>query len=588
MDYGRQIVSFAGFEVDPRAGEIRRNGQRIKLQNQPFQVLIALLEKPGELVTREALRQRLWPANTFVDFDNGLNIAVRKLRHALDDDVERPRSIETLPGRGYRVIGPVERIPEASRHPVSIEVPVVPPHRTRLWAVLPISLCLALLAGALIHERDDWHRTQTSAVNHSPIASPRVSPPPVPSIAVLGFSNLSSLAGTGWFARALSEQLAMELASGGQLRTIPAEDVARATRALALPDADSYAADTLARIRQTLGADYVVEGSYFVAGLGPQAHIRINFRLQDSRSGSTLASLSETGARDKTLDLIASAGAALREKLGFPTVVWSQAGSFPAGVVFDGANFWVAASDSNRLLKLRKDGGQLSSFPVTHPYGLAYDGSSVWATNPDLDRVTKVDGSTGRVLGAFPVGAHPAGILFDGRNIWVANFRSKTVTKLTLTGTLLGTFPVGRNPHDLAYDGAHVWVTNEFSDSVTKLSIDGDRLGTYDVGRQPWGLVFDGANIWVANQNSNNVMELNLDGVVINTIPTGSGPHGLVFDGTYVWALCFNDGSVTKIQARTATVVGKFPTGGSGPQLAASDGVHVWVANTLSGTVSRM
>ena len=100
-------VRFSSFELDLRAGELRKHGLRIKLQDQPLQVLTLLLEKPGEVVTREQLRDRLWPADTFVDFDHSLNSAVKKLRQALNDDPDVPRFIETLPRRGYRFIAPI-------------------------------------------------------------------------------------------------------------------------------------------------------------------------------------------------------------------------------------------------------------------------------------------------------------------------------------------------------------------------------------------------------------------------------------------------------------------------------------------------
>src|SRR5437016_10823832 len=93
-------VRFGEFEVDLRSGELRRNGARIKLQEQPFQILALLLERPGEVVTREELRKRLWPGGIFVDFENGLNIAVKKLRGALGDEADTPSYIETLPKRG--------------------------------------------------------------------------------------------------------------------------------------------------------------------------------------------------------------------------------------------------------------------------------------------------------------------------------------------------------------------------------------------------------------------------------------------------------------------------------------------------------
>ncbi|HKM49381.1 MAG TPA: winged helix-turn-helix domain-containing protein [Terriglobales bacterium] len=102
-----QPLRFSSFELDLRARELRKHGLRIKLQDQPFQILALLLERPGEVVTREELRDRLWPADTFVDFDHSLNSAVKKLRQALNDDPDVPRFIETLPRRGYRFIAPL-------------------------------------------------------------------------------------------------------------------------------------------------------------------------------------------------------------------------------------------------------------------------------------------------------------------------------------------------------------------------------------------------------------------------------------------------------------------------------------------------
>ena len=104
-------VRFGVFELDPNTGELRKAGVRINLPEQPFQVLEALLDRPGDLVTREELRQRLWPAETFVDFDQGLNAAVRRLRDALGDSADTPRFVETLPRRGYRFIAPVAEPP---------------------------------------------------------------------------------------------------------------------------------------------------------------------------------------------------------------------------------------------------------------------------------------------------------------------------------------------------------------------------------------------------------------------------------------------------------------------------------------------
>src|ERR1700751_3652443 len=101
-------LRFGTFELDVRAGELCKHGLRIRLQEQPLQVLAMLLEHPGEVVAREELQKRLWPADTFVDFDRGLNRAVNKLRQALGDNSKSPRFIEAVARRGYRFIAPVE------------------------------------------------------------------------------------------------------------------------------------------------------------------------------------------------------------------------------------------------------------------------------------------------------------------------------------------------------------------------------------------------------------------------------------------------------------------------------------------------
>jgi DNA-binding winged helix-turn-helix (wHTH) protein len=102
-------VYFGVFELDLRTGQLRRNGSRVKLQEQPFQVLAQLLEKPGDVVTRDDLRERLWPADTFVDFDHSLNAAIRRLRDALGDSAENPIFVETVARRGYRFLAPIAR-----------------------------------------------------------------------------------------------------------------------------------------------------------------------------------------------------------------------------------------------------------------------------------------------------------------------------------------------------------------------------------------------------------------------------------------------------------------------------------------------
>jgi DNA-binding winged helix-turn-helix (wHTH) protein len=101
------IFRFGVFELNPRAGELRKQGMKVRLQGQPVEILVMLLERPGEIVSREELQKNLWAADTFVDFEQGLNNAMKRLRVALDDNADTPRFIETLPRRGYRFIGSV-------------------------------------------------------------------------------------------------------------------------------------------------------------------------------------------------------------------------------------------------------------------------------------------------------------------------------------------------------------------------------------------------------------------------------------------------------------------------------------------------
>src|SRR5215470_5011344 len=119
-----RLVRFGAFEANFTTGELRKHGIRVKLQDQPFQVLKILLLRPGELVTREELRRSLWSSGTFVDFDNGLNAAINRLREALGDSAEDPKLIETLPRRGYRFIGAVSEPAAADSRPLA---PANPP-----------------------------------------------------------------------------------------------------------------------------------------------------------------------------------------------------------------------------------------------------------------------------------------------------------------------------------------------------------------------------------------------------------------------------------------------------------------------------
>src|SRR3954470_2050232 len=125
-----RVVRFGVFEVDLGAGELRKNGMKLRLQGQPFQVLTLLLDRAGDVVTREELQQRLWPSDTFVDFDHSLNTAINKVREVLGDSASSPRYVETLARRGYRFIAPVQNasLPAIAREKTILASPSITLH----------------------------------------------------------------------------------------------------------------------------------------------------------------------------------------------------------------------------------------------------------------------------------------------------------------------------------------------------------------------------------------------------------------------------------------------------------------------------
>jgi Tol biopolymer transport system component/DNA-binding winged helix-turn-helix (wHTH) protein len=162
------IIRFGLFEADLQSGELRRNGYKVRLQEQPFQILTLLLQKPGEVVSREELRALLWPADTFVDFDHGLNAAIKRLRDALGDSAENPRFIETLARRGYRFIAPAET-PSRELSPPNLEAPR---RFWRCWRALAVAAVVLVAVGA------GWHAGRKSAAALRPAERRLTANPP--------------------------------------------------------------------------------------------------------------------------------------------------------------------------------------------------------------------------------------------------------------------------------------------------------------------------------------------------------------------------------------------------------------------------
>src|SRR5260370_5392687 len=220
-------LGFGVFEVDLRERQLTKRGLRIRLQEQPFQVLAMLLERPGEVVTRDELRNRLWP-NTVVEFDHGLNKAISKIREVLGDSVESPRFIETVPRRGYRFIAPIEQIGGATfaeptvsdEHPIAI-VPVSDGARNavrklpRKFITSPRFLALAVMVGAILVFCFVFVPLRLLKKTNAQVEAPATR-----SIAVLPLENLSGNPGEDYFADGLTDELITPLAKTTNLRVI--------------------------------------------------------------------------------------------------------------------------------------------------------------------------------------------------------------------------------------------------------------------------------------------------------------------------------------------------------------------------------
>jgi len=231
---GRRLVRFGDFAVDLRAGELFKQGLKIKLQQQPFRVLALLLERPGEVVTREDLRQAIWPAGTFVEFDVGLDAAIHKLRSALGDSAENPRLVETLPRRGYRFIATVDDVTASEAAQTT---------RPRAVAAI-IAGAVALVAVAAL-----WH----------PWSRPKDD-----SIAVLYFEARDTA--DAYLADGLTEDLTSLL---GNVEMVQVKSPGVVRRAQKTSPGDAPA------IARTLGVHYLLDGNVRRVG----TRVRVSIRL---------------------------------------------------------------------------------------------------------------------------------------------------------------------------------------------------------------------------------------------------------------------------------------------------------------------
>jgi len=317
------FVCFGPYEVNRRTGEVRKHGLKIKLSGQCLEVLLLLMEHPGELMSREKLCQRLWSGDVFVNIEGSLNSAVKKLRRALNEDPRQPRYIETHPRKGYRFIGVLE--PEVA-HPGEPAAKAAHSAKgaiahsqsralmflaSRRYWQLAAALAVLLAVGLFMVDGASRRMHTVSAVSQQHRnGSVR------PAIAVLGFENLSSDRDDDWLSTAITHMLSTELASRDNVRIIPEETVARAKLDLGLKEKDGYPRDSLRALRADLGSDYVVAGSYVAVGDKHSGKVRVDLRLQETISGEILASIAVTGKQSEIFDLLARAGQEMHLKLG--------------------------------------------------------------------------------------------------------------------------------------------------------------------------------------------------------------------------------------------------------------------------------
>lgn len=315
---------FGPFELNPEEGTLWRSGIRVRLQDLPCRLLLMLVERPGEIVTREEVRQRLWPENTFVEFDNSLGVAIRKVRESLNDNAEAPNYVATLPRRGYRFVAPVlvEGLQpsaetreiaappsagvEVDRRPLS---PAFPAH-WGYWAGAALILGLGVAAVSFrLHGKPPY-------LSPNPDSSVAASIRLRRSVAVLGFRNLPGRQEDDWLSPVLSEMLDTELGTRGDLRMVSGEDIARVKRELSPNEGVTLSKKTLDHLRTNPGADVVVLGSYTPLPADNSKRIRLDLRVQDTANGETIAEEAITGEQNDLFDLAAQAGSRLRQRLG--------------------------------------------------------------------------------------------------------------------------------------------------------------------------------------------------------------------------------------------------------------------------------
>jgi TolB-like protein/DNA-binding winged helix-turn-helix (wHTH) protein/Flp pilus assembly protein TadD len=320
-----RLIRFGFFELDLRSGELQKQGRKIRLEGQPVQILICLLENPGELVTREELHRKLWPADTFVNFEHGLNTAVKRLRQALNDSADSPRFVETLPRRGYRFIAPIQAVAaggDASAVNVAAAVTEVPTTRDLPEAKDDDQVDLSGKTVVFGHQRwpGAWKRSGAFLLvvlgicvvwiawtlrqrSHPPIV--------IRSLAVLPLENLSGDASQDYFSDGMTDELITELGQISELRVISRTSIM------------TYkgAHKSLPQIARDLNVDSVVEGTVLRSG----NKVRITAQLILAATDKHLWAQSYEGDLGDTLALQQQVARSIAEQIRIELTPHEQA-----------------------------------------------------------------------------------------------------------------------------------------------------------------------------------------------------------------------------------------------------------------------
>jgi DNA-binding winged helix-turn-helix (wHTH) protein/tetratricopeptide (TPR) repeat protein len=322
----RRLYEFGPFRLDPQKRILLRGNDPVPLTLKALETLLVLVENRDHVLLKDDLMKMLWP-DSFVEESN-LSQNIFMLRRALGDSAQERRYILTVPGKGYQFTETVREIGEqegkqeekqeeetvviGSRSLSRVVVEQQSPVPSWLWAALATLLVAGMAAGFLIYRtrHNSEPEKVTKGREFAPVIKVR------PSVAVLGFRNLSRRPDKEWLSAALSEMLNTELAAGEQLRVVSGEQVTRANHDLPWGDTDTLAKDSLAGLRSNLDADYVTLGSYTVVGEGSKTLIRLDFRLQNAIAGETISEDAVSGNEADLFDLASEAGSRMRKRLG--------------------------------------------------------------------------------------------------------------------------------------------------------------------------------------------------------------------------------------------------------------------------------